>query len=311
MLKTTATKIAAAAALWLLGSAAAAQNPTECTHPVRMPDADGSLSCGSSTAIAADLVVTNFHVVRDGVSAACRVGELAGQVIAAAPDADLALVRVDGHLAAVAPLGDDPRPGQSVTTYGYSGGPLRAKPGQVLDVDRARSSSGQVGFVRSTCPTSSGDSGGGVWDDSGRLVAVHWGNNQTAYATPIRCVRALLEQSCQPPRRVYERPLVRVPPQAPPPRAADEQLLARISGLEQRIEQLLCRPGQAGPAGTQGPKGDPGPVGPAGPPGPTGPRGETGPPGPPGACGETPGDLDQAIAEALRKKLRVTVTRKK
>ena len=78
-----------------------------------------------------------------------------------------------------------------------------------------------------------------------------------------------------------------ITPEAEP--GLTEQMLRRISDLEQEVADFIKEPGPQGP---QGPQGDPGPVGPQGPQGdpgpegPAGPKGDTGDTGPQGEPGE-------------------------
>lgn len=277
-------------------------------------------------------MVTNAHVVRGATgSPTCRDhwGRASvGEIIAARPECDLALIRCADPgwgVATIAESGDDePQAGEPVTLWGFgTARTLEGRGGQVAALPEGRhrfyDEGLRVRLLLTTCESVQGDSGAGVFDGAGELLGINFGGAEFAHAIPARHVVELCQGCCPPRSRpVYDGGLVPVRPYNPPrnepepePRvvrpARDpllDTLLARVSKLE---TEALGRP-LVGPAGPQGP---------AGPPGPPGPAGEKGEPGADGVAAEPiekPLDdaaLDALIAEKIKKKLRVVVTRRK
>lgn len=166
--------------------------PKEAT--VRVSQGNGS-GTGAVVHAAAgrSLVVTNHHVVPAAapVSVAHGGKTYPARVLGYAPDGDLALLEVLAPLPAAA-LGDDPAPGTAVTHWGLSSGKQR---GTVRGYESmAVPSLGWSGSVAvGDYATAPGDSGAGLFDDSGRLVAVLWGGHPAArYSAPVSRVKNLL-----------------------------------------------------------------------------------------------------------------------
>ena len=169
-----------------------------------------------------------------------------------------------------------------------------------------------------------GDSGGGVFDQSGSLVGVVSGHRtddrEQAVVISGTQVRSFIEETCWPwRRRVAARqpsrpslPYVREerswepptrgqvpspsavpvpPPLLPPAGVNNETLLRELASLGEKLASLegklaeMPRTGPAGPIGSSGPIGSVGPVGPSGLIGPAGPAGTSGPTGPAGPVG--------------------------
>jgi serine protease Do len=161
-----------------------------------MRDGGGS-AFGSAVSIAADTVVTNCHVTRDAraihvVFAGTR-RSVAAQT--ADLDRDLCLLQVPGLGARSVPLGRsaDLRVGQAVTAFGYTGGvSMQASAGEVVGLhphDGAR-------VIQASNRFSSGASGGGLFDDDGRLVGILTfrlrGSAAHYYAAPAEWLQRLL-----------------------------------------------------------------------------------------------------------------------
>lgn len=289
--------------------------------------ADGSL--GSGTLIDArngsGLVITVDHVVRDAPQGPYSVRDPNGRsypakLIARRPAADLALLEIAN------PQWDpvqvaEPAVGQTVILAGGTTGIRRTHVKDINRVDPSRTNLILGTYVRG------GDSGGGVYDEAGRLVGVIWGSDEVeAVATSGPQLRSLLEglevpgerievqASCQPGMHCYPQQPRQPQPQGPGVysggngtgaaqsdqdcrnRLADlekqlEDATARIEKLAEEIEQAKGRPGPAGAQGVQGVAGPPGP------PGARGPEGERGPQG-------DPAEIDlEALAAQLVKKL--------
>lgn len=297
---------------WPAGSARGS-DPVASSVRVRGASNDGQgFYCASGTAVAPEWVVTNQHVVRDSVPPFDVNGRPA-RVIAADPSVDLALLHVPGAEFAASELAElDPRgpqPGLSVTHVGFGSGELAVMRGRVLASRAYMDPSFAVPVVKSSALIRQGDSGGGVFDDAGRLVAVQWGCSDATSAVSTHYVAQMMQQcgpyGCPPPRRraaPQPAPTPRPAPQ-PEPSGNSGQLADcrdRCQALAARIECLEQR------APVPGPPGPPGERGPAGPPGRDGACPE---PAPPAAIDQQ--TIEQAIVEQLRKKLRITVTRTK
>jgi serine protease Do len=133
----------------------------------------GGYALGSGVAVAADQVLTNCHVTRDGRSVHVVRGGQRWRADAQAVDGehDLCLLRVPGLAATPVALGSSHqlRPGQSVVAFGYTGGQeLQFNEGQVVALHRL--DGGRV--VQSSNAFTSGASGGGLFDEQLRLVGI-------------------------------------------------------------------------------------------------------------------------------------------
>ncbi len=265
---------------------------------------------GSGTGIAPQVVITNWHVVRESIGNRKAVFHIENPRTGVSSTAtlhywwkahDLAILHTDDVVPYV-DVADDVKHGQKTTQIGQMTGPRR---GQYLAYNPR--TGGQLYFDRvggrlcamltSSCV--GGDSGGGVFDESGRLVAVLWGATGNTYVSPLNEVVAaakVFEKQCYPGdpncrilrqrsggRNVAEGPRPSVDPRPPtPPRPAVDPrppapvpdkyvtkvefntLIQQITLLTTKIDAISIQ---------QGPPGEVGPVGPVGP---TGPNGEGG-----------------------------------
>jgi S1-C subfamily serine protease len=214
------TLLALAACALLAHSSAAAKgadlataNPARSAVAVHRDLGGGRGRAGTGTVVACEegksLVITNAHVADDpdGAYTVTHAGTVypatyvAGSAVRlVTPDTvrvdgpDLALLVVDAALPTATVARNAPRPGDRVRLGGF-GGRLGAqeaveKAGEVLDA---------AGYVEptflSTTDATSGDSGSGVFDDAGELVAVHWGGgDRRAFAVPVGTVRVFLRE---------------------------------------------------------------------------------------------------------------------
>lgn len=252
---------------------------------------DGSL--GSGTVVAnvngTSYVLTNHHVVRDGQSFEIvnQTGRLAAQLIEVDQQNDLAILRTGFSLPAVEVGTQVP---QAIVIRSYDHGrQFRRRVASIVG-------SAGNGSMRCQAVIYSGSSGGGVYDEQGRLVGVVWGcrpQDRETYFTPIGPIRTLLTRigligavQVQPPQQPTQQPQH---PQATdpgpereqvqlPPCACDEkwdamaaqwkaqsevnkQLSASITNIDARIAMLENTQAIAGERGPQGPQGPPGPAG--------------------------------------------------
>lgn len=166
---------------------------------VEAPRVNGGYALGSAVAIGRDTVVTNCHVTRDAVSIEVVRGGARWAADAQASDVerDLCLLRVPGLQADVVSVGraGDLRIGESVTAVGYTGGVgLQTSDGEVVDLHHH--DGGRV--IRSTNWFSSGASGGGLFDDQGRLVGIltfrQLGGDAHYFAAPAEWVQQMLAE---------------------------------------------------------------------------------------------------------------------
>lgn len=131
------------------------------------------VASGSAVAIASDEVVTNRHVVAAGYTYKVKQGDKSWKAIIAwiDPNHDLALLRVAGLHATPIPLRVSPSVavGERVYAIGAPEGlELTMSEGIVSGLRNY-----EAGYViQTTAPVSPGSSGGGLFDQEGRLVGV-------------------------------------------------------------------------------------------------------------------------------------------
>lgn len=156
----------------------------------------GGYSLGSGVAVSEDRVVTNCHVTRDATQVHVLRGGLRYPADAQASDTlhDLCVLSVPRLGARPAALADEPlQPGQPVSAIGFTGGQgLQHSPGQVVALHRYDGA--QV--IQSTNWFTSGASGGGLFDDTQKLVGVLTfrlrGGNAHYFSAPVAWLRPLL-----------------------------------------------------------------------------------------------------------------------
>jgi S1-C subfamily serine protease len=133
----------------------------------------GGYAFGTAVAIAPDRVVTNCHVTREAQAIYVVKGGLRWDARAqlADVDHDLCLLWVPGLDARVAPLATSAglHVGQPVAAIGYGGATgIQVSIGEVIGLHAF--DGGQV--IRSSAAFSGGASGGGLFDEDGRLVGI-------------------------------------------------------------------------------------------------------------------------------------------
>ena len=182
----------------LLASAARAQ-----LYEVSWPDGSGGAFCGSGAAIGAHYLVTNSHVIGQQaghhVSVSSQGGSSPGLVVACDAAKDLAIVKTDAQLEHPARLGTTPRAGQPVRLLGVKSGCV---PTQVISSAVYLDRDCTIPVIQLAAPSQQGDSGGGIYDAAGNLVAINWGSSQGhAHAVSVDLLNAWLpdiEQHCGP-----------------------------------------------------------------------------------------------------------------
>lgn len=131
------------------------------------------VAIGSGVMIEPQVLITNCHVVRSGVQYRAKIGKevLPATVIMADEEFDLCRLGVPGSSAPPVVLGstDSLRTGQKVFAIGAPQGlDLTISDGIISSLRTL--ASGRV--IQTTAPISPGSSGGGLFDDAGKLVSI-------------------------------------------------------------------------------------------------------------------------------------------
>lgn len=164
---------------------------------IEAPRQRGGFALGSAVAIEPDKVVTNCHVTRDATEIHVLRGGLRYPARWQAADVgrDLCLLEVPGLGAQPVALGKAASLaiGQPVTALGYTGGVgIQNSTGAVVQLHRH--DGGRV--IQSSNFFNSGASGGGLFDDEGRLVGILTfrlrGGESHYFAAPVEWVAQML-----------------------------------------------------------------------------------------------------------------------
>ncbi|WP_341886739.1 trypsin-like peptidase domain-containing protein [Variovorax sp. YR752] len=164
---------------------------------VEAPRQRGGFSLGSAVALESDKVVTNCHVTRDATAIHILRGGLRYPARWQASDIgrDLCLLDVPGLGAQPVALGRaaELTIGQPVTALGYTGGMgIQNSTGAVIQLHRHDGSR----VIQSSNFFNSGASGGGLFDDDGRLVGILTfrlrGGESHYFAAPVEWVAQML-----------------------------------------------------------------------------------------------------------------------
>lgn len=161
---------------------------------------NGNNGMGSGVVIAKDRIVTNCHVVANASSINIIAGDGTYQASSITPDwyHDICLVKVEGLNAPVASMGKskDLQYQQAVFAIGYPNHKSRpvTSYGQVKSLLPMDDSV----VVRASSAFERGQSGGGLFDDDGKLVGVITlkspGKDAFYYNMPVEWIQALLEK---------------------------------------------------------------------------------------------------------------------
>jgi serine protease Do len=163
---------------------------------VEVTHTDGRRETGSAVPLAGNRMVTNCHVLRNAV--AIRVANPERQWLAtmAHSDAyrDLCFLEVPGYRGPVAPVAEEEtRVGKDVLAVGYTGGRLAINPGHVKGLHTCPCDGGRV--IQTSAPFDRGASGGGLFNDQGRLVGILTFKSQAGgnfhFALPVGWLRGL------------------------------------------------------------------------------------------------------------------------
>ena len=296
----TVAAIIAASWAWLDAAIALGGTPEAASVLVRIPGA-----AGSGVAISPDVIATNCHVMewrhRDDILVTSHAdgSRRKAATIALDADADVALVHVPG--AAYDPVSIAPTPpeGSEVHLLGWGRrGILARGAGRILRrVMGHRTPRGQVPVMLCHLASEPGDSGGGIFDAEGRLVALNWGAitaTGQSLSTPSEYISRLVDDYRQhacgggacptgprqnagpgygppapkfPVQRPTPSPDTLAPPRPTPEPSAPPALVPVAPSASSEaiaaaiLDKIATDPRFRGPAGPQGPKGDPGPPG--------------------------------------------------
>lgn len=156
---------------WAIGG-----TPEDASFLVRIPGA-----AGSGVAISEDVIATNAHVVAWRHRSDVTVMSFADRsthnaaTVAVDPDADLCLLYVRGAKFSPVPLGRS-EAGRNVYLLGWGRQGILARGlGKILRVESRQRARSVVPFFVTAIQSDPGDSGGGIFDDAGNLVALNWG----------------------------------------------------------------------------------------------------------------------------------------
>lgn len=169
---------------------------------VEAPRQRGGFALGSAVAVSPDQVVTNCHVTRDALAVHILRGGLRYPAASQSSDVvrDLCLLEVPGLDAKPVQLGRAAAlaPGQPVTALGYTGGVgIQNSSGEVVQLHRH--DGGRV--IQSNNFFNSGASGGGLFDDEGRLVGILTfrlrGGQAHYFSAPVEWVLQMMKDSAR------------------------------------------------------------------------------------------------------------------
>lgn len=193
-------------ALVVLGSLVSslyAATPHEASFRVRCRDG----FAGSATAISEKVVVTNAHVVshrhQDGITLTGSDGSrYTAKTVGISSGRDLALLAIHQEASLPYVLVAEPSPGDSISMYGFgSSARLCTAKGRVTSIGQERHGNNTATLL-TTVPARNGDSGGGVFNEAGQLVAVIWGSDfgESSHCTPAHYLNELVtvhQTQCQ------------------------------------------------------------------------------------------------------------------
>jgi serine protease Do len=147
-------------------------------------------------------IATNLHVVVGGSKVRVTLGDSREldvvEVLAASPDHDLALIRIEAHGLPVLALGDSNlmKPGDPVVAIGNPMG-LESTVSNGL-VSARRKVDGGVEVLQVSAPISPGSSGGPLFNDRGEVIGIATalleGGQNLAFGVPIRYLLPMIQQ---------------------------------------------------------------------------------------------------------------------
>lgn len=181
--------------VFALVSQAVADVPPANVTRIFVEDRDGAMSAGTGTLIRPDLVITNWHVVKDR-GGTVRVlfpdwSVSVAKVVKTDKLWDLAALRITSVLLPPMELGEKPEKGDFVIVGGYGSGWYKSDSGKILGFYMP--SGGAAGdLIQVDARVRNGDSGGPIIKNE-KLVGVLFGNSDGTYGTHIGRVRKFLK----------------------------------------------------------------------------------------------------------------------
>ncbi|MBT9568585.1 MAG: trypsin-like peptidase domain-containing protein [Thiobacillus sp.] len=136
--------------------------------------ADGTRELGSAVSIVGEQFVTNCHVIARATTIEIEIHGVRRPVKADLEDRyrDLCFIRLPGYRAEPIVMADveETRVGLEVFAAGYSAGRLVPRVGRIVGLHTCECDGGKV--IQTSAAFDRGASGGGLFDDSGRLIGI-------------------------------------------------------------------------------------------------------------------------------------------
>lgn len=185
---------------WAMSTNELVQDISQHVVKIQVGLANGDYGLGSGVVIAKDQVVTNCHVVANAVSVTINAKGENYAASALKPDwhHDLCILKVDGLNLPIANIGSSQnlQYEQPVYSVGFAG--FSPRPNATSGFVKGLYPMDDSVVVRATNTFRLGDSGGGVFDESGNLVAIITvkspGHNAFYYNMSVEWVKQLLNQ---------------------------------------------------------------------------------------------------------------------
>lgn len=169
-----------------------------------------TMSAGSGVIVdaGAGLVVTNFHVIQNATAVEIGLRDrrhFRAELVGAAPDLDLAILRIRGNSLPALPLGDSSK--LAVGDFALAiGNPFglgqTVTAGIVSATDRGISEGDPRRFIQTDAPINPGNSGGPLLNSRGEIIGINSalispneGNVGIGFAIPSNVVREVLAQA--------------------------------------------------------------------------------------------------------------------
>lgn len=172
------------------------------SHVVKVQVAlpNGVFGLGSGVAIAKDQVVTNCHVVANALSVSINANGESYRAIALKPDwhHDLCILKVSGLNVPIAHIGSSENLKYEQPVYSVGFASFSPRPNGTFGHIKGLYPMDDSVVIRASNTFRLGDSGGGVFDESGNLVGIITvkspGHNAFYYNMPVEWVQHLLGQ---------------------------------------------------------------------------------------------------------------------
>lgn len=159
---------------WTLVAFAHAPDWTARVYKLVVTHADGTTELGSAVPLGGERLVTNCHVLRGAARIEVRVEGADRQAQADQRDAyrDMCFLTLPGHRAASMPMIDvgETRVGLEVMAVGYPAGKFAIGEGRIVGLHSCECDGGKI--IQTSAAFDQGASGGGLFDQQGRLVGV-------------------------------------------------------------------------------------------------------------------------------------------